>query len=111
MGARERRGACTPYWQDLVGRAPGAVYRHLHHMLMSERIVDREGDDVYLTSLNIPRWHGIRTLFMHGEKSLVFNPQSATRSAIWLRDHLTPPPGVLRRRCGCGASRASATWT
>ena len=48
---------------------------------------------MYLTSLNIPRWRGIRTLFMHGEKSLVFNPQSATRSAIWLRRSLTPAAG------------------
>lgn len=84
MWRHENIVSIHPYWKDLVGRAPGMVYRHLHYLLMSERLVDREGRDIYLTADNLRRWAGIRTLFMHGEDSMVFNPQSATRSAIRL---------------------------
>jgi cholesterol oxidase len=73
------------HWKDLVGRAPGSVQRHLYYMLMHGRVTDHEGVNCYLSEQNLLHWRGIRTLFLHGEESRVFNPQSATISAIRLR--------------------------
>lgn len=86
-------------WQDLVGKAPADVYRHLYYMLARERIVDCEGNDDYIDILRLQNWAGIRTLFLHGEESEVFNPQSATRSAIRLSQAIgaTHTPVRLRR--------------
>ena len=79
------------FWPDLVGRAPGAVVRHLYYLLTHERLLDRNGVNRYLkerpiTSLedgegSVGHWQGIRTLFLHGEISDVFSPASASRSA------------------------------
>lgn len=74
-----------PHWKDLVGRAPGSVQRHLFYLLTHRRVLDHEGNNVYLTDQRAEHWEGINTLFIHGDLSDVFNPQSATRSAIRLR--------------------------
>ena len=97
-------------WKDLVGRSPGAVQRHLFYTLIRERVLDHEGLNKYLIDKNLPHWRGIRTLFMHGEESSVFNPQSASRSAFRLDVALnrlaepgTPPTPIgLRRVPGFG---------
>jgi cholesterol oxidase len=86
-----------PIWKDLVGPAPAAVYRHLYYMLGRERIVDCQGRDIYIDPELLPNWTGIRTLFLHGEESEVFNPQSATRSAIRLSQAVAATPIRLRR--------------
>jgi cholesterol oxidase len=85
-------------WQDLVGKAPPPVYRHLFYMLGRERIVDCEGRDRYIDPTQLQNWSGIRTLFMHGEESEVFNPQSATRSAIRLSQALQSTTPICLRR-------------
>ena len=85
-------------WQDLVGKAPPAVYRHLFYMLGRERIVDCEGRDRYIDPTRLQNWTGIRTLFLHGEESEVFNPQSATRSAIRLSQALQSSTPIRLRR-------------
>jgi cholesterol oxidase len=69
------------HWSDLVGRAPGAVQRQLYYLLNRQRVVTFEGENSFLTLDNVRHWAGIRTLFMHGDRSDVFNPQSADRSA------------------------------
>jgi cholesterol oxidase len=73
-----------PHWIDLVGRGPGTVERHLYYMLTHGRVTTHEGLNEYLTEENLENWYGIRTLFIHGENSRVFNPQSATASAVRL---------------------------
>lgn len=73
-----------PHWRDLVGRAPGTVQRHLYYMLLHGRVADSKGVNTYLLEAQLKNWLGIRTLFMHGEDSRVFNPQSATESAVRL---------------------------
>jgi cholesterol oxidase len=85
-------------WQDLVGKAPPTVYRHLLYMLGRERVVDCEGRDRYIDPTQLQNWKGIRTLFMHGEESEVFNPQSATRSAIRLSQALRSTTPIRLRR-------------
>ncbi len=98
--------ALHKHWKDLVGRAPGTVQRHLYYLLLHHRVVNREGLNTYLLDNNVRHWQGIRTLFIHGEDSRVFNPQSATESAVRMRAVLdflegasTPPktPVGLRR--------------
>lgn len=84
MWRHENVKAIHPHWQDIVGPSPGPVYRHLYYLLSRRRLVDHEGRNEYLTERNLKNWIGIRTLFIHGEESEVFNPQSATRSAIRL---------------------------
>jgi cholesterol oxidase len=94
-----------PCWKDLVGRAPGAVQRHLFYLLTRGRVLDRFGRNEYLKAENIRRnWTGIRTLFIHGDRSEVFNPQSASKAAFRLRrvlreggdGRLSTPVGVKR---------------
>lgn len=85
-------------WQDLVGKAPPAVYRHLFYMLGRERVVDCQGRDLYIEPTQLQNWTGIRTLFLHGEQSEVFNPQSATRSAIRLSQALQSTTPIRLRR-------------
>lgn len=102
MWRHENSRAVHPHWQDLVGRAPGAVQRHLFHLLTNRRVLGRDGDNRYLTESNLKQWEGIRTLLMHGDRSDVFNPQSATRTAIRLSQMLgagpgTPTPVCLKR--------------
>lgn len=67
----------------IMGPAPGDVYRHLFYFSTRNRVTNREGQNVYLTDENLERWT-VPTLFVHGEDSQVFNPQSATRSAVRL---------------------------
>jgi cholesterol oxidase len=82
------------FWFDLVGPAPAAVYQHLHRLLLHGQLVDHDGcPDAYVTLENFRHWRGIRTLFVHGEESEVFNAQSATRSAIRLRHALGQAKG------------------
>jgi cholesterol oxidase len=73
-------------WKDLVGPAPVDVVRQLYYLTERRRLLDDEGRNVYLRDGNITRyWHDIPTLFIHGDKSDVFNPYSAMRSAYRLR--------------------------
>jgi cholesterol oxidase len=74
------------YWKDLVGRAPGRVERHLYYMLLHGRVTTHDGVNEYLTEAHLKHWYGIRTMFLHGENSRVFNPQSATASAVRLTE-------------------------
>ncbi|MFO1375708.1 MAG: GMC oxidoreductase [Steroidobacteraceae bacterium] len=76
------------HWRDLVGRAPSAVQRHLYYMLIHGRVLDHRGVNRYLTDDGVRRWRGIRTLFMHGDESDVFNAHSASRSAWRLHSAL-----------------------
>lgn len=79
------RSALEDHWEDLVGRAPIEVYQQLYYLIDRERILNDEGRNVYLTEPNIrANWGSIPTLFLHGDESDVFNPQSATRSAFRL---------------------------
>jgi cholesterol oxidase len=80
--------ALHKYWKDLVGIGPGIVQRHLYYQLLHGRVVNREGLNVYLLKANIRHWEGIRTLFMHGDDSRVFNANSATESAVRMREVL-----------------------
>jgi len=96
-------------WHELVGRAPGEVYQQLHSLLERGRILDDEGNNAYLTQENVQaHWADIPTLFLHGDESDVFNPQSATQSAVWLEQALqssgvpAPGPVYLRRIPGFG---------
>ena len=69
----------------LMGPGAGDVYRQLYYFALSERLTDHEGSNAYLTADNIRRhWADIPTFFLHGEESMVFNPESAERSAIRL---------------------------
>jgi cholesterol oxidase len=72
------------HWKNLVGRAPGTVQRHLYYILLHGRVANHEGLNSYLLRDKIKNWQGIRTMFMHGEDSEVFNPQSASNSAVRL---------------------------
>lgn len=87
------------HWRDLVGRAPSAVQRHLYYMLIHGRVLDHRGVNRYLTDAGVQRWRGIRTLFVHGEESDVFNAHSASRSAWRLHaalngEGIVPAPGA-----------------
>jgi cholesterol oxidase len=84
MWRHENTKAVHPFWKDLVGRAPGAVQRHLYYLVTHKRLLDHQGENKLLREPNINYWRGIRTLFLHGNRSDVFNPQSATRSAVRL---------------------------
>lgn len=106
-------GAIHGHWRDLVGRAPSAVQRHLYYMLIHGRVLDHRGVNRYLTDEGVRRWRGIRTLFMHGDASDVFNAHSASRSAWRLHSALNgdgtttgsvepPTPVRLRRVPGFG---------
>jgi cholesterol oxidase len=69
----------------LMGPGAGDVYRQLYYFALHERLTDHEGRNTYLTEANIlDNWKEIPTFFFHGEESMVFNPQSAERSAIRL---------------------------
>ncbi len=85
MWRHENSQGVHAHWKDLVGPAPGAVQRHLFYLLTRERLLNHDGENVYLTDSNLPRWAGIRTLFLHGDRSDVFNPQSASRAATRLQ--------------------------
>lgn len=75
-------------WQDLVGPAPVNVYQHLFYMVSRRRLLNRDGENLYLTSENLHKyWQQIRTCFIHGEDSKVFNPRSANESAHALRNY------------------------
>jgi cholesterol oxidase len=66
----------------LVGPAPGEVYRQLYFFAQRERLTTHDGVSAYLTERNLcDRWR-MPTAFFHGEESGVFNPESATRSAL-----------------------------
>ena len=78
-------------WKDIVGRAPGAVFRHMYYMLVNQVVLNADGEHVYMTDDNVrANWQGIPTLFLHGEESDVFNPQSATESALRLSQLVDP---------------------
>ncbi|PYN91365.1 MAG: hypothetical protein DMD89_31120 [Candidatus Rokuibacteriota bacterium] len=68
----------------LMGPGAGDVYRQLYYFALHERLTDRDGVNTYLTEDNIRAHWKIPTFFFHGEESMVFNPQSAERSAIRL---------------------------
>lgn len=73
-------------WAELVGRAPARVYQQLYYMLDRERILDDHGENTYLTETKLIRhWSRVPTFFLHGNLSDVFNPLSATRSAVRLQ--------------------------
>lgn len=99
MWRHENSRAVHAHWKDLVGRAPGAVQRHLFYLLTNRRVLTSDGDNRYLTECNVQRWQGIRTLLMHGDRSDVFNPQSATRTAIRLSQLLSANPGAPTPVC------------
>jgi cholesterol oxidase len=88
MWKHDHVAALHKHWKDLVGIGPGVVQRHLYYQLLHGRVVNREGLNVYLLKDNIRHWEGIRTLFMHGDDSRVFNPNSATESAVRMRQVL-----------------------
>ncbi|WP_020406400.1 alpha/beta fold hydrolase [Hahella ganghwensis] len=67
---------------NIVGPAPGDVYRHLFYFANRYQITDKFGANAYLKGNNLSRFSGIKTLFIHGEDSQVFNPYSATISAV-----------------------------
>src|SRR4029450_10626502 len=82
MNLDSRTHAALP---TLMGPGAGDVYRQLYYFALHERLTDHEGRNTYLTEANIrANWKEIPTLFFHGEESMVFNPQSAERSAIRL---------------------------
>ena len=99
MWRHENSRAVHPHWKDLVGRAPGAVQRHLFYLLTNRRLLTSDGDNRYLTECNVRNWQGIRTLLLHGDRSDVFNPQSATRTAIRLSQLLSAHPGAPTPVC------------
>jgi len=68
----------------LMGPGAGDVYRQLYYFALHERLTDCDGVNTYLTEDNIRTNWKIPTFFLHGEESMVFNPQSAERSAIRL---------------------------
>jgi len=68
----------------LVGPAPGDVYRQLYYFALRQRLTDHEGMNRFLTDANLEKNWTMPTFFFHGEESRVFNPQSATRSAVRL---------------------------
>lgn len=80
---------------DLLGPAPGDVYRHLYYLTRRRRITDRLGRNVFLNDENLRRHWRFPTLFLHGERSEVFNPRSATRSAVRLSAVLNGAPRPL----------------
>ncbi|MBU6955111.1 alpha/beta fold hydrolase [Hahella sp. HN01] len=88
-------------FQDMLGQAPGAVYRHLYYFAQQQRVTSRDGENTFLTPSAVRKHWGYPTLFIHGEQSKVFNPQSATRSAIRLSEMLkgspSAPPVLLKR--------------
>lgn len=99
---------------ELVGPAPLSIYQQLYSLTRRERILDDEGRNTYLLAGNvIRRWSKIPTLFVHGELSDVFNPQSATRAAVRLErifrreqarpfSRFVPPPVDFVRFEGMG---------
>jgi cholesterol oxidase len=68
----------------LVGPGAGDVYRQLYYFAMRERLTDKDGVNRYLTEPNLLANWTVPTFFFHGEESMVFNPESAERSAIRL---------------------------
>ena len=107
MWRHDKTRAVHERWVDLVGSSPAPVQRQLYYMLINARIADHWGQNVYLTEQNLERhWRGIRTFFVHGDLSDVFNAQSASNSANRLNYVLNlrtaagraaPTPVLLKR--------------
>lgn len=73
---------------QMLGPAPSGVYQHLYYYNQLQRVTDRDGENHYLQhGLIQSRWT-FPVLFVHGEDSRVFNPHSARRSALRLRNNL-----------------------
>ncbi|HKI74792.1 MAG TPA: alkaline phosphatase D family protein, partial [Pseudomonadales bacterium] len=70
----------------MMGTAPQGVYAHLYYYSLLNRLTDRHGDNVYLRRNNIETRWTFDTIFLHGNDSRVFNPYSAEKSAIRLRE-------------------------
>lgn len=83
---------------QMLGPSPVSIYRQLYYLMRRGRITDRNGENVFLTEANVRgRWTPA-TLFMHGEDSEVFDPVSATLSALRLRRLHTQPGRVHAKR-------------
>jgi cholesterol oxidase len=67
---------------DMLGPSPGSVYRHLYYFSKRRRMTDCEGQNIFLRQRRVSKHWSFPTLFLHGELSQVFNPQSATESAV-----------------------------
>ncbi|MEX1237374.1 MAG: alpha/beta fold hydrolase, partial [Pseudomonadales bacterium] len=81
----------------LFGPAPGSVYRHIYYYSLLQRIAASNGENEYLQLEKIRDNWNFPTLFLHGEDSRVFNPYSAERSAIRLRE-IKPDLAVAFKR-------------
>ncbi len=84
-------------FKTLLGPAPGDVYRHLFYFAKRHHLTNKHGDNVYLKHDNILRFRNIKTLFIHGEYSEVFNPYSATVSAVQFKEVLPQSDIRLKR--------------
>lgn len=72
----------------MLGPAPAGVYQHMYYYNRLRRITDREGENSYLQRHLIKANWTFPMLFVHGGDSRVFNPHSARRSALRLRNIL-----------------------
>jgi cholesterol oxidase len=80
---------------DLVGSSPASVQRQIYYLLANSRLANHWGENAYLTEQNLENhWRGIRTFFLHGNLSDVFNAESASRSADRLHYMLNLQPGA-----------------
>jgi cholesterol oxidase len=112
MWRHDKSRAVHGRWIDLVGSSPATVQRQIYYLLLNSRLANHWGENVYLTEENIERrWRGIRTFFVHGNLSDVFNAESASRSADRLNyalnlkpgaEHAAPTPVLVKRFDGLG---------
>jgi cholesterol oxidase len=70
---------------QMIGPAPVSIYNQLYYLCRRKRITDREGENRFLLEASVQDYWKPETLFIHGEDSEVFHPQSATRSAVRLK--------------------------
>ncbi|MFT4067177.1 alpha/beta fold hydrolase [Paraburkholderia sp.] len=81
--------------QELFGIHDVAVFKHLAAMVRAGKVVDANGDDVYLTGANGTKGlAGMRLPigFIHGEKNETYLPESTARTYDMLRERFPEQP-------------------
>jgi choline dehydrogenase-like flavoprotein len=64
---------------EMFGVANTASFNHLAAMVRAEKIVDKNGDDTYLTDQNLKRLT-IPITFLHGAENNLFLPEGSTKT-------------------------------
>src|SRR5262249_33817799 len=63
------------------GKANVRVFAHAAKCVEAERLVDEDGQSVYVTEKNVREHAALPVAFLHGEQNELFHPESARRTA------------------------------